>query len=70
MTSFCTSVIARVECMHCGVWKGNFYKLLNRAQEKAFTSANILCVSRLWPVDLSIVKERVNFGRPDTHPSY
>ena len=25
-----------------GVWKGNFYKLLDSAQKKALTSANIL----------------------------
>ena len=48
-----------------GVWKGNFYKLLDRAQVKAFTSTNILSGFRntgLWPVDFSIVEERMGFG--------
>ena len=48
-----------------GVWKGNFYKLFDSAQKKAFTSANILsgfCHTGLWPVDFSIVEGRMNFG--------
>ena len=48
-----------------GVWKGNFYKLLDSAQKKAFTSTNILSGFRhtgLWPVDFSIVEERMDFG--------
>ena len=47
-----------------GVWKGNFYKLFDGAQKKAFTSANILSGFRhtgLWPVDFSIVEERMKF---------
>ena len=48
-----------------GVWKGNFYKLLDSAQKKAFTSANILDGfrnTRLWPIDFSVVEERMKFG--------
>ena len=48
-----------------GVWKGNFYKLLDSAQEEAFTSTNILSGFRhtgLWPVDFSVVEERMNFS--------
>ena len=47
-----------------GVWMGNFYKLFDSAQKKAFTSANILrfCHTGLWPVKFSIVEERMKFG--------
>ena len=59
----------------CGVWKGNFYKLLDGVQKKAFTEANILSGFRhtgLWPVDFRIVEERIKFGPLETqllHPS-
>ena len=52
-----------------GVWKGNFYKLFDSAQKKAFTSANILsgfCHTGLWPVEFSIVEERMKFGLSET----
>ena len=48
-----------------GVWKGNFYKLLDSAQEKTFRSTNILSGFRhtgLWPVDFSVIEERMNFS--------
>ena len=52
-----------------GVYKGNFYKLFNCAQNKAFTNANILSGFRhtgLWPVDFSVVEERMKFGLGDS----
>ena len=48
-----------------GVWKGNFYKLLDSAREKAFTSSNILSGfhhTGLWSLDFSVVEERMDFG--------
>ena len=46
------------------VWKDNLYKLFGSAQKKAFTRTNILSGfrhTRLWPVDFSIVEERMKF---------
>lgn len=55
-----------------GVWKD---KLLNSAQLKAFTSANILSgfrYTRLWLVDLSVVRDCMksgSWGVSETHIS-
>ena len=56
-----------------GVWKGNFYKLLDSAQKKAFTSTNILSGFRntgLWPINFSVVEESMGFERPPEIPSH
>lgn len=50
-----------------GVWKGNFYQLLDYAQRVAFTAENIqsgFMSTGLVPTDFEIIRRKFNFPQP------
>ena len=55
------------------VWKGNFYKLLNHAQQVAFTPENIYSGFRatgLCPVDFSIIRQKLRMSDSESPAAY